>query len=106
MPVLPIKLHHSTRDHRRIVKFADDYVIVSLLQDGEDSQGPVVEVKWCEDIKEPVPQQRSGRMSQDPDCCSTAVSDDVIAPGKRSGVVRNSNEAVLLSGVIRWMSAE
>lgn len=37
--------------NRFILKYADDSVIVSLLQGSENNHGPVVDnfVKWCED---------------------------------------------------------
>lgn len=40
----------SRRDHRHILKFADDTAIVSLLHDDENVHGPVVEdfVDWCD----------------------------------------------------------
>ena len=41
----------STLQSRSIIKFADDSVIVSLLQDKESDHGPVLEnfIKWCDD---------------------------------------------------------
>ncbi len=40
----------SRHDNRFILKFADDSVIVSLLNDNENSHGPVVDefVEWCD----------------------------------------------------------
>ncbi|KAG7499465.1 hypothetical protein JOB18_039315 [Solea senegalensis] len=41
----------STFESRHIIKFADDSVIVSLLQDHEAGHGPVLDhfVRWCDD---------------------------------------------------------
>ena len=41
----------STYENSLILKYADDSVIVSLLQGSEHNHGPVVDffVKWCED---------------------------------------------------------
>ena len=40
----------SRRDNRTIIKYADDSVIVSLLQDSETGHGPVISdfVGWCD----------------------------------------------------------
>ncbi len=40
----------SSYDNRTIIKYEDDLVIVSLLQEDEISHGPVVNdfVHWCE----------------------------------------------------------
>lgn len=41
---------HSSRADRFILKYADDSVIVSLLQDNETSRGTVTQefVEWCD----------------------------------------------------------
>ena len=41
----------SRYDNRFIIKYADDSVIVSLLQENESSHGPVIDdfVDWCEE---------------------------------------------------------
>lgn len=49
--ILYTNMCQSTFKNRFILKYADDSVIVSLLQEGENNHGPVVDdfVKWCED---------------------------------------------------------
>ncbi len=41
----------SRYENRTVVKYADDSVIVSLLQNNETSHGPIIEgfVKWCKE---------------------------------------------------------
>ncbi len=48
--ILYTNMCQSRHDNRFIMKYADDSVIVSLLQENETSHGPVVEdfVHWCE----------------------------------------------------------
>lgn len=42
---------HSGMDSRHIIKFADDTVIVSLLEDKESAHGPIIDyfVNWCQE---------------------------------------------------------
>ena len=48
--ILYTNMCQSRWDNRTIIKYADDSVIVSLLQDTETSHGPVINyfVEWCE----------------------------------------------------------
>jgi hypothetical protein len=50
-PLLYTNISQSKYENRTITKFADDSVIVSLLQKNETSPGPIIEdfVKWCEE---------------------------------------------------------
>ena len=49
--ILYTNMCQSTYENSLILKYADDSVIVSLLQGSEHNHGPVVDdfVKWCED---------------------------------------------------------
>ena len=49
--ILYTNMCQSTFNNRFILKYADDSVIVSLLQGNENSHGPIIDsfVRWCED---------------------------------------------------------
>lgn len=48
--ILYINMCHRDREDRTILKYADDTVIIGLLQDDETSHGPVVNDfhDWCQ----------------------------------------------------------